>query len=53
MQYLIEIGGRTDGFAQTIPQHPRAWVQDTNPDTGASLDTYSMQYIKSSSSQHN
>lgn len=37
MQYLVELGGRTDGFAMSIPQQPRIWTQD------AGADTYSMQ----------
>jgi choline-glycine betaine transporter len=28
VQYMIDLGGRTDGFAQAIPQVPRIWVYD-------------------------
>jgi len=41
-QYLIDLGGRTDGFAQTIPQVPRIWVKDNT------ATTYSMTYVKPS-----
>lgn len=33
MQYFIDLGGRTDGFAQSIPQVPNVWVQDTGANT--------------------
>jgi len=39
LQYIVDLGARTDSGAQSIPQFPRVWVQDP----GAS--TYSMTYI--------
>jgi hypothetical protein len=30
MQYIIDLGGRTDAFAQAIPQLPKMWVYDNS-----------------------
>ena len=44
LQYIVDLGGRTDSMAQSIPQFPRVWVQDDSEAT-----TYTMTYITPSS----